>query len=138
MCQPPITEGTPGQDRPYQVARHSSRPSWSSLSVDSWINCEPEFDFFIGADLKGVPISNAARNPIGSKRVKYFTNQPIPRMLKVLKFAFSKHFWAVQTYPQTCPPSSPLTMTCMFTPFFMHALAFLFKWVPLVISTLEI
>lgn len=111
MCQPPISEGTPGQDRPYQLARHSSRPSWSSLSVDRWINCELEFDFFIGADFKGVhcTLCKLAMLPgiPGPKTVKYFTYQPIPRMLKVLKFAFSKHFWAFQTYPQTWPPSSP-------------------------------
>ena len=111
MCQPPIREGTPGQDRPYQLARHSSRPSWSSLSVDRWINCELEFDFFIGADFKGVhyTLCKLAMLPgiPGPKTVKYFTYQPIPRMLKVLKFAFSKHFWAFQTYPQTWPPSSP-------------------------------
>ena len=28
MCQPPISEGTPGQDQPYQLSRHSSRPRW--------------------------------------------------------------------------------------------------------------
>ena len=37
----------------------------------------------------------------------HITTPPIPRMLKVLKFAFSTKFWAFQTYPQTRPPSSP-------------------------------
>ena len=63
-------------------------------------------------------------------------------MLKVLKFAFFNAFLGLSdvstdvltffTLVDDHPFWAALTMTWMFTPFFMHALAFLFKWVPLV------
>ena len=43
MCQLPISEGAPGQDCPYQLARHSSRPRWGAAyqsiggPIVSWV-----------------------------------------------------------------------------------------------------
>ena len=63
-------------------------------------------------------------------------------MLKVLKFAFFNAFLGLAdvstdlatffTLVYDHPNWAALTMTWMFTPFVMHALAFLFKWVLLV------